>query len=137
MPDTRACQRPAVPGLPPVRPLAIILCEYQHARVHAALSLACAAAALGRGVSVFASGVSVTALRRDACWHEDVAIKAVGGATLPELIRSAHELGVAFTACETGMHLARMRSDFLADFVTTGGLLGFLRSSPDAEIVSF
>lgn len=120
-----------------MRPVAIVLCEERHARVHAALSLACALAALGRTVSIFAAGVATTALRLDACWPEDEALSACGCATVRELLCSAHELGVTFVACESGMHAWRTSLSSLHGFVTTGGLLGLFQVHPEAEIVPF
>ncbi|QCI79025.1 hypothetical protein E6W36_03830 [Hankyongella ginsenosidimutans] len=126
-----------MPGVPPVRPVAIILSENRHARVLAALSLACALAALGRTVIVFAHGASVTVLRQDACWPEDETLAARGCATVPELLFSTQELGVTFMACESGLHATCTPSSALHGFVTTGGLLGLFQVQPGAEIVPF
>lgn len=120
-----------------MRPVAIILCEDRHARALAALSLACALAALGRAVVVFASGAAVNVLRQEACWPEDEILSASGCATVCELLVSAHELGVRFMACESGMHATRTSPDALHAFAMIGGLLGLFHGQPDAEIVPF
>ena len=75
-----------------------------------ALRVAAAAAALGRAVAVHFDGPSV------------VALAAPAG---PELA-AALDLGVAVTACQSGLAEAGLAASALAAGVATGGLVGFL-----------
>lgn len=79
-------------------------------RAAPALRVAAAAAALGRTVAVHCDGPSVAALAAPA------------GAELA----AALGLGVAVTACQSGLAEAGLDAAALAPGVETGGLVGFL-----------
>lgn len=121
----------------PPRALSILVAEQAYARVHAALMLACSAAALGRPVHIFFGGRSVQALLAGARSPEDAEFAAAGVPTVPELLASAGELGVDLTACQSGLALSGARAAELRHDAEAGGLIAFLAADPHAEIVAF
>src|SRR3546814_6528274 len=80
------------------RPLALMLGSAAHDRLHAALSLAAASAALGRVVAIYLHADAVRLLDPGLNWAEDVRFAAVGSPAIAELLGSAMELGVRITA---------------------------------------
>lgn len=98
-------------------PLAIIVSEVGP-RLATALTLAASAAALGRSVTVLFDGVSVATL-----------------AASDPLLAAALDLGVAVTACQTGLAAAGMTAADLPAGVTTGGMIGFLAQAGDAQLL--
>ena len=117
------------------RGLKLIFLEDSHARVHGGLSLAVAAAAMDRPTALFFQGVAVRALAASRCWAADPPLRESGIATISDLLAQARELGIGITACESGMHMAGVRAEELRGGVETGGLIGFLAGSADAELV--
>lgn len=117
------------------RPLAIIVGSAAHDRLHAALSLAAASAALGREISVYLHAEAVRIADPAAVWDEDTRFAAAGAPTLRELIDSAVELGVAITACQTGLALAGLSAESLKPGITAGGLIDYLSRAGGAEIM--
>ena len=98
-------------------PLAIVV-SGTGPRLATALTLAAAAAALGRPVAMLFDGASVAALvRPDA------------------LLAAALDLEVRITACQTGLADAGIAANELPPGVTTGGMVGFLATVGDAQIV--
>ncbi len=113
----RAGQGPGVPGMRrDMTVLAIVVGD--PARLPTALTLAAAAAALGRDVAMLFDGGSVTAL-----------------AAPDPLLATALELGVRIVACQTGLADAGIAAAALPPGVTTGGMVGFLAAAGDAQIV--
>jgi predicted peroxiredoxin len=102
-----------VPGLP----LAIVVSE-AGPRLTTALTLAAAAAALGRDVTMLFDGASVAAL-----------------APPGPLLTTALELGVRVNACQTGLADAGIDVARLPQGVTTGGMIGFLAAAGDAQLL--
>ncbi len=115
--------------------LAIILTEANHARMHAALTLACSAAALGRTVRLLFQGESVCALQHGRAWGGDATYAAAGLPRLYELITSARELGVHIMACPTGLHLCGLDAANLHEHVETGGMIAFLTDAASDELL--
>ena len=105
-----------MPGVP-LTPLAIIVAE-PGPRLATALTLAASAAALGRSVSVLFDGASVAAL-----------------AAPNPLLAAALDLGVAVTACQTGLADAAMTAADLPAGVVPGGMIGFLTQVGDAQLL--
>lgn len=99
--------------------LAIIVADGRGPRLATALTLAAAAAALGREVAMLFDGASVAALRRPA----------------DGLLAAALDFGVTITACQTGLADTQMTADDLADGITTGGMVGFLAAVGDAQLL--
>jgi predicted peroxiredoxin len=117
------------------RGLAILLSEANHARLHAALTLACAAAALGRPVRLFFHGESVAALAPERHWQGDATFRAAGLPSVGELVASALELEVAMMACQTGLQLLRLSAASLPEGVETGGMVAFLADARDDQLL--
>ncbi len=112
------------------RPLAIVVSEAAPGRLHAALTLAAAAGALGRGAAMFFHGPAVAALRREGDWPA-----APGLATMPELFDVARDLGVAISACQTGLAASNLTPADLIDGVDGEGMVAFLGRWPAAELI--
>ena len=87
-------------------------------RLATALSLAAAAAALGRDVAILFDGASVATL-----------------GTPDPLLAAAIDLGVAVVACQTGLADAGMTAADLPPGVVTGGMVGFLAQAADAQLL--
>jgi len=112
------------------RPLTIIVGDAAPARLHAALTLAAAAAALGRGAALFFHGGAVTALARGKAWPAEP-----GLATIAELFGIARELGVAISACQTGLAANGLGLADLIEGVAGEGMVAVLGRWPTAELV--
>ncbi len=97
-------------------PLAIIVVGPEAGRAAAALGIASAAAALGRDVALLFDGVSVGTL-----------------AGLADTLATTLALGVAVTACATGL---ADRGVAPPAGVATGGVIAFLAANAGAELVA-
>jgi predicted peroxiredoxin len=117
------------------RGLAVVLSEASHARLHAALTLACAAAALGRPVRLFFHGESVAALTAGRHWQGDAMYRAAGLPSVGELVENALGLGAQVMACQTGLQLIGVTAASLAEGIETGGMVAFLADARDDELV--
>lgn len=107
-----------MPGLSVVTPLAIVVAE-AGPRLDTALTLAAAAAALGREVTMLFDGASVAALVPPA----------------DPLLAAALGLGVRVTACQTGCAAAGLALADLVDGVEPGGMVGFLAQAGAAQLL--
>ncbi len=116
------------------RGLAIVFAEANHARIHGGLTLACAAAALGRPVRLFFQGEAVCALQIDRHWTGDRAYAAAGLPKISQLLRHAADLDVAVMACESGLHLCGLGRVTLIEGVETGGMISFLADAREDEL---
>lgn len=96
--------------------LAVIVVGADADRARAALGIACAAAALGRETSVLFDHASISTLSR-----------------LDEALATALGLGVAVTACATG--LADLGVQLPAG-IEAGGIVGFLAANLDAQLLA-
>ena len=104
-------------------PLAIIVTEPAGARLLGALTLAAAAAALGRDVAMLFDGGSVVAL---------------GPAAEPGIaaaLATARDLGVSITACQSGLAAAGLAATALPEGTVGGGMIGFLAAHVDAQLL--
>jgi peroxiredoxin family protein len=118
--------------------LGIILVSGEHARAHAAFLLAAGAAALGRAVTLFATGEGVRALCTEfpSLAAEDAALSARGVAGLDTLRDASLELGVALIACPSGLLSAGVAADALLPGVSCAGLSVFLEATRQAQLIS-
>lgn len=119
-----------MPGMP--LGLALIFGEASHARLHAALTLACAAAALGRPVRLFFHGEAVAALSPSRHWAGDA---TAGLATVADLLASALDIGVSVMACQSGLHLCGLTPAQLADGIESGGMVAFLADARGDQLL--
>jgi predicted peroxiredoxin len=117
------------------RPLLLLVADSNEARLHAALSLVGAAAALGRRVHMFFQGEAVAQLRLSARFAGDAERKLFGTPTMDALFESGLDLGVVFTACQTGLNQMSLTPDMLRPGIETGGLVSALAALPDAELL--
>ena len=111
-------------------------------RVHYALVLASAAAAIDRRVTLFFTMEACRALRPAAAldgWAaRDETLGEQGLATLEELLTAAAELDVRFLVCELGMRAVGLAADDLrGDLgIREAGAVTFLNDAgPDAQMM--
>jgi peroxiredoxin family protein len=120
--------------------LGVMLVSGAHDRAHAAISLAAAAAALGRPVVMFATSRGSRALLDDWSALDDAGHDAVlryrGVAGFGVLREHARELGVRFIVCETGLKGEALDDAALAEGVEVAGLATFLDAVGDGQIAS-
>ena len=122
--------------------LAIIVQSGAFDRVHYAMVLASAAAAIDREVTLFFTMEGCLALRPAetlGTWAaNDEALRRKGLATFEELLAAAAELGVRFLVCELGLRAVGLALDDLRDDlrIREAGAVTFLNDSgPDAQMV--
>jgi peroxiredoxin family protein len=121
--------------------LGILLVSGAHDRAHAAVSLAAAAAALGRAVVIFGTGRGARALLAD--WSalddsgHDAVLRGRGLAGFGVLRESAQEMGARLIACETALKGEGLLRASLAPGVEVAGLATFLEAVGLGQIVSF
>jgi len=114
-----------------VRGLNIVLTVPDAERLRGALVLASAQAALGGAASLFLQLDAVALLRAPVAAARDDAHQAAGLPRLAALLDDAMALGVAITACQSGLALAGMTAEALPAGVECGGPVGFLSGCGD------
>ncbi len=121
-------------------PLGILLISGTHERAHYAFVLAAGAAAVGRGVVLFATNAGCRALATD--WSglddsgRDAALRARGVAGLADLREAAAELGVRLLACEAGLRMIGLDPAALLPAVEVAGVVTFLAATAGGQIIS-
>jgi predicted peroxiredoxin len=119
----------------------IVLVAGDHARAHAAMLVAAGAAALGRTVIMFATGLGVRGLASDwsglegAVADRDLVARGLPG--LADLRDACRDLGVALWACPSGLAAAGIDSTALAEGVLERGLSSFLEATREGQLISF
>lgn len=103
-------------------------------RFRAALSLACAQAALGGRVRLFCQEEAVSLLIDDPD-PDQAALTARGLPTIPDLIAAANDIGIALTICQTGLSAAVINLDRLYKGTEPGGLVGVLATLGDDRLL--
>ena len=117
--------------------LSVIVFSGAYERVHYALVLASAAAAMGRAVTLFFTMEGTRALVREGAaaapdWTAPEADRAARGvATLAEMMRACVDLGVTFMVCEMGLRVMGIdRAALRADLpLAEGGAVTFLNDA--------
>lgn len=112
--------------------LSIIVYSGDFDRVHYALAMAAAAAAIDRPATLFFTMEAIRALAKDAAPSaRDPARAARGVATFEELLAACAALDVRFMVCEMGLRAVGLRSSDLRDDVAfeEGGLVTFLNDA--------
>lgn len=121
-----------MPGLPG---LSIVVAGEDSARLHAALSVAAAWAALDRPARIFLQAESVALLRMPP-GEQDRQRGEAGIPALAELLEEGLALGVTVIACQSGLALAGLSAEDLPTGVDVGGLVDFLAGSrPDDQLM--
>jgi predicted peroxiredoxin len=120
-------------------PLGLLLLSGGHERAHYALVLATAAAAIGRGVTLFASNAGCRLLL-DPCPlladPREALLRARGVADLATLLIAAEELGVQRLICEAGLRAEGLVKAPLATGVERSGVVGFLAAIGAGQIIT-
>lgn len=117
-----------------MRGLTILISTDDRVRFRAALSLACAQAALGGRVRLFCQEEAVSLLI-DEPDPDQAALTARGLPTMPDLIAAAHDIGIALILCQTGLSAALLNLDRLYNGIETGGLVGVLATLGDDRLL--
>lgn len=107
-------------------PLLLIATTADAERLRGALTLACAESALGGNVHLFLQLDAVGLIVDPVIAPHDDAHAAAGLPRLCELLDNALELGVAVTACQSGLALCGATADVLDPRVMLGGPLAVL-----------
>lgn len=122
--------------------LSIIVHSGAFDRVHYAMVLASAAAAIDRDVTLFFTMEGCRALRPAGALGEWAAdeetFRGKGLATLEELLTASAELDVRFLVCELGLRAVGLSLDDLRDDlgIREAGAVTFLNDAgPDAQMV--
>jgi predicted peroxiredoxin len=115
--------------------LSIVVAGEDPGRLHAALSVAAAWAALDRRARIFLQAEAVALLRAPTS-EKDRARSEAGIPGLADLLEEAIALGASVTACQSGLALTGLAASDLPAGVDTGGLVDFLASSgPDDQLM--
>lgn len=123
----------------PAPTLGVLLRSGSHEAAHYALILATGAAALGRGVVVFATNagccllLETTPLSADS---REALLVERGVAGIGTLLEAARDLGVRLIACEAGMRAEAIEPESLAEGVEIAGVATFLSTVGAGQIVS-
>lgn len=119
-----------------MRGLTIVLTGTDPEKLHDALSIAAAHAAVGGPVRIFFEGraVALLAMRKPA--PEDATRERNGLPTVAELRGEAEALWVALIACQGGMALTGLDIGQLGPAVEAGGLVGLMTSLGDDRLVT-
>ncbi|MDB5376044.1 MAG: hypothetical protein JWR00_490 [Rubritepida sp.] len=120
-------------------PLGILLISGGHERGHYALTLAAAAAALGRPVTLFATNAGCRLFLTDAPLLADpreAALAGTGVAGIAVLLEAAQELGLRLLACEAGLRAEGLVAAPLLPGVTVAGVASFLAAVGDGQIAT-
>ncbi len=121
--------------------LGILLFQGGYESAHAAFLLAVGAAALGRTVTLFATGAGVLALARDwSCLADadrDAPRRLRGAPGLDELREAAVALGIPLSACPSGLLATALTEPDLMTGAEEGSLPSFLEATRSAQLISF
>ena len=120
--------------------LGILLLDGGHERAHYALVMATGAAALGRGVTLFATNAGCRLFQRGSPLRDDAreaVLAARGVAGIGVLLEAAAELGVRRIACEAGLRAEAIDPAALAEGVEVAGVASFLSAVGTGQIVVF
>lgn len=122
--------------MPDRRPLAILLAASSHARIHAAFTLAAAAAAMDRPVLVFAMGDGAHAMLATLDPVPEALLAARGAPTATELRATAVELGAKLAVCETALLVSGLDRTALLPGMAIEGVLTLLEAAQNADTLT-
>ena len=122
-----------MPNLPGLN---IVVAGEDPGRLHAALSVAAAWAALDRPARIFLQSEAVALLRPSLAGEDQGRRREAGIPALAELLEESLALGASVIACQSGLALAGLSAEDLPAGVDTGGLVDFLaKSRPDDQLM--
>ena len=122
-----------------IEKLSLVIHSGDYSRMHYALVMASAAAAMGKPVTILFAGTSVLALAKN--WQtpdEDHRAQALGIAGFEELLAACRDLGARLLVCETALALTELKPVQLRDDLSleTAGAVTFLNdASPTGNMV--
>jgi uncharacterized protein len=119
--------------------LGVLLRSEGHEAAHYALILATGAAAIGRGVVLFATNRGCTLLLAGSPLAQDpreALLAARGVAGIATLMEAARDLGVRLIACEAGLRAEAIGAERLAEGVEIAGVATLLAAVGTGQIVS-
>ncbi|KEQ53165.1 DsrE family protein [Sphingobium chlorophenolicum] len=120
-----------------MRELRIVVATADAERLRGALMTAAAQAALGGAAALFLQMDAVALLRAPMEAPQDEAHRAAGLPTLAMLVEEALALGVALTACQSGLALYGLTVADLPQGVDVGGPIAFLQATDDQARLLF
>ena len=120
-----------------MRSLTIIVAAPDPERLRGALTLAAAQAALGGQARLFLQLDAVALLRAPIAAPRDAGHKAAGLPSLEELLAEALSLGVALSACQSGMSLAGLSLADLPLGTEVTGPIALLQAQTEADRLIF
>lgn len=120
--------------MPGMRGLTIIAATGDVERFRAALSLACAQAALGGAARVYCHEAAVELLVPGGD-PDDAPRAAAGLASRAQLLEEAMASGVMLVACQTGLAAAGLAFDALNAGVDPGGLVSLLAELGEDRLI--
>jgi predicted peroxiredoxin len=118
-----------------MRGVTIVVASADPGRLHAALSLAAAHAALERPARLFLQADAVKLLQPPVESADDQRYGEAGLPTLAQMLSEATAIGVAIIACQSGLALAGLSAEDLPAGVETGGLVELLAQNRDDQLV--
>lgn len=121
--------------MPGMRGLTLVAATGDVERFRAALSLACAHAALGGSARLYCHEAAV-ALLVPVDDAGDLALAGKGLASRAQLLAEALESGVRLIACQTGLAAEGLAFDALAAGVEPGGLVSLLATLGEDRLVT-
>jgi uncharacterized protein len=119
--------------------LGVLLRSDGHEAAHYALILATGAAAVGRGVVLFATNRGCRLLLDGSPLAQDpreALLEQRGVAGIATLLEAARDLGVRCIACEAGLRAEAIEPETLAEGVEIAGVATFLSAIGAGQIVS-
>ena len=120
-----------------MRALTIIVAAPDPERLRGALTLAAAQAALGGQARLFLQLDAVALLRAPIAAPRDAGHKAAGLPSLEDLLAEALSLGVALSACQSGMSLAGLSLADLPLGTEVTGPIALLQAQTEADRLIF
>jgi len=121
----------------PMRGLTILVATADGERFHAALTFAAASAAAGADTRLHLHGSAVTLLVPPMTMTNDAQFAASGLPTLAQLFDEALGLGVAVSACQSGLALSGISAETFDPRVTMDGPVGVLLGRAEDRLLSF
>ena len=115
--------------------LTIIVAGADPERLHAALSIAAANAALGQRSRIFLQGEAAGLLGNSVHADLDDVREREGIPTLAELLVEALAMEVEVIACQSGLALAGIAAEKLPAGVSTSGLVELLAGRGDDQLM--
>ncbi len=117
--------------------LTILVATGDAERLHAALTFAAAAAAMGGGVRLHLHEGAVGLLRAPMAAPGDDRRAAAGLPMLAQIWSDALDLGVMMSVCQSGLALAGLRLDEIGGEIEAMGPVGLLAGLGEDRLVTF